>query len=247
MGLSISVKKQLKGFSLDVSWSIGDELSVLFGFSGSGKSLTLQLIAGLMKPDSGVIIANKTTYFDSARHINLSPQQRSIGYVFQDLALLPHMTVRQNILFGAKGVPEDESGERYHEMTAAFYLDAIENKHPSEISGGQKQRVAFARALMRHPAVLLLDEPFSALDTPLRIEMRTFLKDLRKTFRVPVVLVTHDAAEAATLADSMVVYSEGAVIQRGALADVFGNPANEHVRRLLAGQESALLARSAHE
>jgi molybdate transport system ATP-binding protein len=117
---------------------------------------------------------------------------------------------------------------------------AFENKRPSEISGGQKQRVAFARALMRRPDVLLLDEPFSALDTPLRIEMRAFLKDLRKTFQVPVVLVTHDAGEAASLADSIIVYSEGSVIQSGLMTEVFNNPVDERVKRLLAGQEDTL-------
>lgn len=240
MGLSVCVNKQLKGFTLNVSWAIGDELAVLFGFSGSGKSLTLQLIAGLMKPDSGVIKANGTIYFDGERHVNATPQQRSLGYVFQDLALFPHMTVRQNILFGAKGVPENERSERYRELTETFYVAAFENKRPSEISGGQKQRVAFARALMRRPDVLLLDEPFSALDTPLRIEMRAFLKDLRKTFQVPVVLVTHDAGEAASLADSIIVYSEGSVIQSGLTTEVFNNPVDERVKRLLAGQEDTL-------
>ena len=240
MGLSVCISKQLKGFSLDVSWAIGDELAVLFGFSGSGKSLTLQLIAGLMKPDSGVIKANGIIYFDGERHVNATPQQRSLGYVFQDLALFPHMTVRQNILFGAKGVSENERSQRYRELTETFYVAALENKHPSEISGGQKQRVAFARALMRRPDVLLLDEPFSALDTPLRIEMRSFLKDLRKTFKVPVVLVTHDAGEAASLADSIIVYSEGSVIQCGSITDVFNNPADERVKRLLVGQEDTL-------
>ena len=240
MGLSVCISKQLKGFSLDVSWAIGDELAVLFGFSGSGKSLTLQLIAGLMKPDSGVIKANETIYFDGERHVNATPQQRSLGYVFQDLALFPHMTVRQNILFGAKGVPENERNQRYRELTETFYVAALENKHPSEISGGQKQRVAFARALMRRPDVLLLDEPFSALDTPLRIEMRAFLIDLRKTFHVPVVLVTHDAGEAASLADSIIVYSEGSVIQSGSITDVFNNPADERVKRLMVGQEDTL-------
>ncbi|HMK61196.1 MAG TPA: ATP-binding cassette domain-containing protein [Dissulfurispiraceae bacterium] len=238
MGLSVCVKKRLKGFSLDVSWEIGDELAVLFGFSGSGKSLTLQLIAGLMKPDSGAIKANGSTYFDSERHINMSPQKRSLGYVFQDLALFPHMTVRQNILFGAKGVAQHEKTERYRELMEAFHVSSIENRRPSEISGGQKQRVAFARALMRRPDVLLLDEPFSALDAPLRIEMREFLKELRSNFQVPVVLVTHDAVEAASLADSIIVYSEGAVVQGGAVTKVFGNPADERVRRLLAGQEN---------
>jgi len=240
MGLSVQVSKRLKGFTLDVSWAIGDELSVLFGFSGSGKSLTLQLIAGLMKPDGGFISANGTTYFDSDQAINLTPQQRSLGYVFQDLALFPHMTVRQNILFGARGVSEEERSRRYREMMEAFYLESLENKRPSEISGGQKQRVAFARALMRRPDVLLLDEPFSALDSPLRIEMRSFLKDLRKAFRVPVVLVTHDVIEAAALADSLIVYAGGNVMQAGSLAEIIQHPANESVRRLLSGQEDVL-------
>ena len=246
MGLSVNVRKHLKGFALDASWKIGNELAVLFGFSGSGKSLTLQLIAGLMKPDSGVIAANGTNYFDSSRSVNLSPQERSLGYVFQDLALFPHMTVRQNIMFGAKGVSEREKAERFGEMMEAFYLKSIESKRPSEISGGQKQRVAFARALMRRPEVLLLDEPFSALDTPLRIEMRTFLKDLRNTFNVPVVLVTHDAVEAAALADSIIVYSEGSVIQSGTAAEVFCNPADSRVQKLLSGQEDALRMLCSH-
>jgi molybdate transport system ATP-binding protein len=237
MGILVSVRKSVKGFTLDASWEIGNELAVLFGFSGSGKSLTLQIIAGLINPDSGVITVNESTYFDSSRHFNVAPQERSLGYVFQDLALFPHMTVRQNILYGAKGVSEHATDERYREMLDAFYLNALETKRPSEISGGQKQRVAFARALMRRPDVLLLDEPFSALDTPLRMEMRTFLKDLRSTFQVPVVLVTHDAAEAATLADSIIVYSDGTVIQSGAAAEVFDNPADKRVKRLLTGQE----------
>lgn len=240
MGLLVSVKKAVKGFKLDVSWAIGNELAVLFGFSGSGKSLTLQLIAGLIKPDSGVISVNGSTYFDSSRHVNAAPQKRSVGYVFQDLALFPHMTVKQNILFGAKGVTESDTNDRYREMTEAFYLNELENKRPTEISGGQRQRVAFARALIRRPEVLLLDEPFSALDTPLRIEMRSFLKDLRRAFRVPVVLVTHDASEAATLADSIVVYSEGSVIQSGTAANVFCIPTDDRVKRLLMGQEHAI-------
>jgi len=240
MGLCVNVVKKLKGFSLDVKWKIEDELAVLFGFSGSGKSLTLQIIAGLVKPDNGLIGINETVFFDSSHKIDRVPQERSLGYVFQDLALFPHMTVRQNILFGSKGLGEDEKKRRYRELTEAFYVDGLVDKRPSEISGGQRQRVAFARALMRRPDVLLLDEPFSALDTPLRIEMRSFLGDLRRTFPVPIVLVTHDAVEAASLADRIIVYSDGAVIQSGSVTDVFCSPSDERVRRLLHGQENFL-------
>ena len=199
MGLSVCVNKQLKGFSLNVSWAIGDELAVLFGFSGSGKSLTLQLIAGLMKPDSGVITTNGKACFDSTKNIDIPPQHRSFGYVFQDLALFPHMTVKDNILYGAKGVAKDEGMARLFGMIGSFRLNDLENTFPAEISGGQKQRVAFARAMIRRPGVLLLDEPFSALDNPLRVEMRAFLLQIRKDFDIPVVLVTHDVVEANTM------------------------------------------------
>ena len=153
-----------------------NELAVLFGYSGAGKSLTLQLIAGLLKPDAGRITANGDVLFDSQKRINVPPQRRSLGYVFQDLALFPHMTVRQNIAYGATGLPRGARQERVGEMLEVFHLEDLADKPPAEISGGQKQRVALARALIRRPQALLLDEPFSALDNPLRREMRQFLK-----------------------------------------------------------------------
>jgi molybdate transport system ATP-binding protein len=233
MGLAIDIKKKVNGFSLDTAWKIGNELAVLFGYSGAGKSLTLQIIAGLMKPDSGFIESNGKVYLDSARNIDVAPQGRSFGYVFQDLALFPHMTVRENILYGAKGVAKDVGMERLWDLVGKFRLNGLENKLPSEISGGQKQRAAFARALIRRPDVLLLDEPFSALDNPLRIEMRAFLLQVRSDFNIPVILVTHDVYEAYTMADTLIVYSNGRVQQKGTPADVFTNPANEEVGELV--------------
>jgi molybdate transport system ATP-binding protein len=199
MGLTVAVRKRVNGFALDSSWKIGNELAVLFGYSGAGKSLTLQLIAGLMKPDSGVITINRKACFDSTKNVDIPPQHRSFGYVFQDLALFPHMTVKDNILYGAKGVAKDEGMARLFGMIGSFRLNDLENTFPAEISGGQKQRVAFARAMIRRPGVLLLDEPFSALDNPLRVEMRAFLLQIRKDFDIPVVLVTHDVVEANTM------------------------------------------------
>ena len=215
MGLKVDIKKRVNGFSLDVSWEIGNELAVLFGYSGAGKSLTLKLVAGLMKPDSGIIESNGTVCFNSVSGIDLPPQNRSFGYVFQDLALFPHMTVRENILYGAKGVSINERAERLSGLINKFRIQGIEDKMPSEISGGQKQRVAFARAMIRRPEVLLLDEPFSALDLPLRIEMQDFLREIRQDFGVPVVLITHDPSEAGALADTMIIYAGGSVVQTG--------------------------------
>ena len=233
MGLTVDVRKKVNGFNLDSSWEICNELAVLFGYSGAGKSLTLQLIAGLMKPDRGVITANGSDYFNSARGVDIAPQHRSFGYVFQDLALFPHMTVKDNIMYGAKGVAKGERIDRLSGMIESFRLNGLENKLPAEISGGQKQRVAFARALIRRPDVLLLDEPFSALDNPLRVEMRAFLLQVRKDFDIPVVLVTHDVCEAYTMADTLIVYSNGRVEQKGRPAEVFSNPATDEVKELL--------------
>ncbi|MBN2654204.1 MAG: ATP-binding cassette domain-containing protein [Nitrospirae bacterium] len=224
MGLDISLYKKVNGFTLDVKWKIGKEFAVLFGPSGAGKSLTLKMIAGLIRPDIGYVFSAGNAYFDSKSNLNIPPQMRHCGYVFQDLALFPHMKVRENILFGAKGLNHDEAAGRCEDLMKRFQIAALHDKMPSEISGGQKQRVAFARALIRRPEMLLLDEPFSALDTPLRVEMRAFLKDMRSEFNVPVVLVTHDFAEACDLADNIIIYSNGNVMKTGAPAEIIADP-----------------------
>ena len=238
MGLTVKLVKRVNGFILNVEWQIGNELAVLFGYSGAGKSMTLQLIAGLMKPDGGCVRLDGKVLFDSAAGIDLPPQDRSFGYVFQDLALFPHMTVMGNILYGGKGVGKRERGKRAREMISAFRLDDVELKYPCEISGGQKQRAAFARALMRRPDVLLLDEPFSALDNPLRLEMRQFLKEIRDTFTIPVILVTHDVTEAYTMADRLIVYAGGEVLQTGTPQEVFAHPLSSAVEVLISTREA---------
>lgn len=233
MGLAVALKKRVKGFSLDVEWAIGSELAVLFGPSGAGKSMTLQMIAGLMTPDEGRVAIDGTVMFSSAGRIDVPPHKRHLGYVFQDLALFPHMTVSGNISYGANGMPKGERRQRVAEMLSAFRLEGLEDKLPSEISGGQKQRVAFARALIRRPPALLLDEPFSSLDAPLRQEMRVLLQDIRRDFGIPIVLVTHDGLEARSLADTIIIYSGGRIAQQGPPAQVFSAPATEEVRRLV--------------
>jgi molybdate transport system ATP-binding protein len=233
--LSVKIAREVKGFSLDVEWEIGDELAVLFGFSGAGKSMTLQSIAGIMTPDEGFVRCGDRTYFDSASKVNEPPQKRPLGYVFQDLALFPHMTVKENVAYGGHGMGRAECQERCREMLGLFHLKGLEKKLPSEISGGQKQRVALARALMRRPEALLLDEPFSALDHPIRLEMGRLLKEIRAEFQVPVVLVTHDIFEAYTLSDRMIVYADGRVIQTGTFHELFLNPSNDEVESLVGG------------
>jgi molybdate transport system ATP-binding protein len=169
--LSVKLIKKVQGFSLDVQWQIGNELAVLFGYSGAGKSMTLQSIAGTLTPDEGYVSAGGSVYYDSTFKVEEPPQKRPFGYVLQDLALFPHMTVSDNVSYGAHGLIRAECRQRCGEMISLFRLRGLEKKFPAELSGGQKQRVALARALMRRPEALLLDEPFSALDHPIRLEM----------------------------------------------------------------------------
>jgi molybdate transport system ATP-binding protein len=233
MGLSVKLLKKVKGFTLDVEWEIGNEVAVLFGSSGAGKSMTLQLIAGLMEPDAGSIRSNGNIFFDKSSGINISPQQRSLGYVFQDRNLFPHMTVRENIAYGLKRKSREERDTRVDDMIRQFRLEGLENMPPSEISGGQKQRVALARALIERPKALLLDEPFTALDSPLRFEMRKLLQEVRNEFDIPVVLVTHGFEDAYLLGDHILVYIDGKVEQVGKRDDVFLRPKSKKVAQFL--------------
>ena len=235
MGLSVRIVKKVEGFTLDVEWQIGNELAVLFGYSGSGKSMTLQCIAGLMKPDEGLIRANGDLFFDHALNVNVPPEKRSFGYVFQDRVLFPHMTVRGNITYGCKGIPKSEIRQKVDEMIGLFHLRGLEDRFPAEISGGQKQRVALARALIGRPDALLLDEPFSALDHPIRLEMIRLLEEVRNEFNLPVVLVTHDVLEAYAMADKIIVYSGGRIVRTGPPGEIFHLPAGLDAEALWRG------------
>ena len=238
MGLQVRLQKKVNGFALDIEWQIGNELAVLFGFSGAGKSMTLQSIAGLIKPDTGQVNLDDIIYFDSSAGTDLPPQERPFGYVFQDLAIFPHMTVLQNILYGAANLPKKEKLDRAREMIHAFKLTGLDERYPYEISGGQKQRVAFARALIRRPKMLLLDEPFSALDRPLRLEMRRFLREVRDNFSIPALLVTHDFEEAFAISDKIIVYEHGRIAQIDSPERIKSSPANMYVSQLIACDNS---------
>ena len=170
-GLAVQLLKKLPGFTVDVSWSVGRELAILFGYSGSGKSLSMRMIAGLIRPDSGCVVVDGTVVFDSKSKTWIPPQERRLGFVSQDLSLFPHLSVDKNIGYGLSHLSKEERRQRVEEYMIQFHIQDLAKRLPREISGGQRQRVALARTLVRQPRALLLDEPFSALDLPLKIEL----------------------------------------------------------------------------
>jgi len=227
-------KKGVKpSFSMHCSFDADSDFVVLFGCSGSGKTTALRCIAGLENPDAGTIKINDTVYFDSRKKVNLPPQKRKIGYMFQENALFPHMNVRQNIEFGLKGLSSSAKAERVNEMLGLVGIEELELAYPDELSGGQKQKVALARALAPNPEVLLLDEPFSALDTVIRLKLRKELRTIQKRLGIPIIFITHDPVEAFTMADRMVVFDNGRVQQLGSPEDVFYHPKTRYVAELV--------------
>ncbi len=224
--IEIDIHRQYKNgknnFTLQCSFSSDHQAIVLFGPSGSGKSLTLQAIAGLMTPDKGSIVIDGVVLFDSSKQINLPSQDRRFGFVFQDYALFPHLNVKENVGFALRGVfsrLSEKNSRKVNELIELFGLDEVAELYPDEISGGQRQRVALARTIALEPRVLLLDEPFSALDQPLKILMRKELARMLGDLMIPSILVTHDPAEVDLFAQTVVVYEGGRVNTLCSVAD----------------------------
>ena len=223
MSIELSIAHTMQAgsrrFHLDVALKSQAKRIALFGPSGSGKTLTVQAIAGLLRPERGRIVINENVLFDSSEAICLEPQARHLAYLFQDYVLFPHLTVGQNIAFGLKrGWSNFRAGTRLPESALrwvnAFGLEAVLSSFPSEISGGQKQRVALARALVTEPKLMLLDEPLAALDVNLRARMREELAALQDQLDIPMILITHDVADARALADEIYRIEHGRVVQR---------------------------------
>lgn len=211
----------------------GFSVTVLFGPSGCGKTTILRCLAGLERPESGRLVFDGQTWFEAAPRTCRSPQQRDTGYLFQEYALFPHMSVARNVEYGVRDGSRADRRRRVSELLELMHLRGLENRFPHQLSGGERQRVALARALIRRPRLLLLDEPLSALDAPTRETLRGELRRLLAEFDLPTILVTHDRTEAIALADRVLVLDQGRVRQCGTVETVFSQPADLDVARIV--------------
>ena len=225
MSLLVDIRKQLGDFRLDVRFTAENGVTTLLGASGCGKSMTLKCIAGIEKPDEGRIVLDGEVLFDSEKKINLPPQKRRVGYLFQNYALFPNMTVRQNILCGlCREKDRAVKEKRLQEMLKLMQLEGLENHKPAQLSGGQQQRTALARIVVSEPRVLLLDEPFSALDGHLRDSLKIELRDLLDRFGREVLMVTHDRNEAYNMSSRIAVMDEGRLLTVKPSKALFADP-----------------------
>ena len=225
---------QQQPFHLDVEIEChAGELLALVGPSGSGKSTILRTIAGLQKPESGFIHYEDEVWLDQQRGVHVSTQERRVGFVFQDYALFPHLTALQNVTAALGHLAADKRANEAHSLLERVNLKGLEDRLPVNLSGGQRQRVALARALARRPKILLLDEPFSAVDKVTRKKLQQELAVLRRSIQIPILLVTHDLEEASMLADRLYVLHKGQTLQNGKPGDVQRYPCNALVARLL--------------
>jgi molybdate transport system ATP-binding protein len=224
-------------FELNIHLRAAHGITVLLGPSGSGKTLTLNCIAGFARPDEGRILVKDEIYFDAATQVHVPPQSRRCGYVFQDHALFPHMTVRENLRFAAAVSRSKDKAlvrrRRINELLEAFELKDLAARKPSQLSGGQKQRAALARTLVAEPRVILLDEPTRGLDARLRQSFYDILRQTRERLQIPMLLVTHDLDECFELADTVCLMDQGRFLQMGPLDEVVNRPANADAARFL--------------
>jgi molybdate transport system ATP-binding protein len=219
-------------------------VTVFLGPSGSGKTTVLRCLAGLERPQRGHVCFGDRVWFDAARGVDVAPDRRDVGVLFQDYALFPHLTVERNVAFAARGLDRRTAERRVAELFQVFRLQGLEGRLPRQLSGGQQQRVALARAVFRRPRLLLLDEPLSALDRPTGDEMREELRTLIRALGIPAYVVSHDRADALTLADQTVLLDEGRIIQSGTTQEVFDAPETPAGARLV-GVDTILLGRIA--
>lgn len=227
--LAIDIKKKLPEFQLQAAFRMDREIMAILGPSGCGKTMTLKCIAGLVKPDEGIITLDDRTWFDSRQRIDLTAQKRRVGFVFQNYALFPHMSVFDNVAFGLQGQPATEIKEQVNGILAKLGIIKLAGRFPVRLSGGQQQRVALARALAGEPEVLLLDEPFSALDTMVKKRLEDELLRLQDYYQGHILYVTHNLEEAYRLSSKMAVYEAGQVLQQGLRQEIIQQPVSRRV------------------
>ena len=222
--LEVDIEKRMGDFTLSVSFTAGNQVLALLGGSGSGKSMTLRCIAGVERPDRGRIVVDDVVFYDSEKRINLTPQKRQAGLLFQNYALFPTMTVLENIMRGIRGGSRAERRAQALAAVERYRLEGLEKQYPSELSGGQQQRVALARILVGRPRILMLDEPFSALDSHLRDQMEREVRELLGAFAGTTLLVSHSRDEVFRMADRVAVYNSGRIDALDEKHALFRNP-----------------------
>ncbi|MFC3614507.1 molybdenum ABC transporter ATP-binding protein [Lutimaribacter marinistellae] len=224
MTLSVAIRHQLPGFALDVRFDAPPGVTVLFGRSGSGKTSIVNAVAGLLRPDDGRVAVDGDVLLDTARNVWMPPHRRRLGYVFQEARLFPHMTVRQNLLYGRWFAPRNARAEDPDHVIDMLGIVHLLGRRPAALSGGERQRVAIGRALLAAPRLILADEPLAALDDARKSEILPYLERLRDEVAIPILYVTHSAAEVARLATSVVALQDGRVIRQGPAAEVLADP-----------------------
>lgn len=229
--LSTDIEQETGSFQLGAAFDLGPGISALFGPSGAGKTMVLNAIAGLAKPTRGRITLGDRVLFDSESRINLAPDKRRIGYVFQHGRLFPHLTVEANLLYGVRFVPDDAAQINFNEVVDVLGVRNMLARRTHDLSGGEGQRVAIGRALMTSPELLLMDEPLASLDAARRLEILPFIERLRDAFDIPIVYVSHSLDEVIRLADTAVILQDGKVVARGQAEDIW----NRHDLRPLFG------------
>lgn len=243
MGLQIDITKKLQGFKLQINLSCENEIIGVLGASGSGKSMLLNSVAGLIKPDKGRIALDDLTLFDSEGKKNIPPRERKVGYLFQNYAMFPHLTVSENIAFGLGKLSKEEQNKKVAELLERFHLSDMGKRYPSQISGGQQQRVALARAMAVEPKILLLDEPFSALDEHLKTHMMKEMLESLKKFQGTTLFVTHNMAEAYRLCDRIAIINNGRVETIGTKEEVFQHPVSLSAAKITGCKNTAAAIR----
>ena len=243
--IHLRARKRLGAFDWNVEFIAARGVTVLFGASGAGKTVTLEAIAGFLRPDAGRILVGDTLWYDGESGLCLPPQRRHCGYVFQNYALFPHLTLRQNLEYAVQHLPRLERRRRVNDLLERFKLTTAAERRPALLSGGQKQRCSIARALISGPRALLLDEPARGLDAPLRADLYEVIRQVQAEFAAPVLVVTHDLEECFALGEEMIVLHEGRVAQMGAPAVVLDRPATLEVARLI-GRHNLIAAEIVH-